>query len=302
MRSNCIDETGKSYGFLTVLYPEKTKTGRAGWKCKCVCGKEIIVRGSDLRANRYTSCGCQKGKKKAYDIANNKYGYLTAIKYEYSKNTKQFWSFSCECGKQIIRQKQLVVSGKIKSCGCKSLSLNSFNNRSFATIGETFGLQKVIKNISNENSFGKTKVLCKCIKCGLEKEWFLAELRHNPERSCICCLSYKEYQINCYLKEKNIHFKTQYVFNDLVSKNNRCLRFDFGILNDNNELKGLIEYNGEQHYKQLFYDTKKENFLSRQERDLQKINYCKKNSIPLLILNKNSSLFEEIDNFIKIIK
>ena len=49
------------------------------------------------------------------------------------------------------------------------------------------------------------------------------------------------------LTKYNINFIRQYKFNDLVSKNNICLRFDFAIVNDDGTLKYLIEYDGAQH-------------------------------------------------------
>jgi len=63
------------------------------------------------------------------------------------------------------------------------------------------------------------------------------------------------------------------------------LRFDFAIFNDTNTLRGLIEYNGEQHYE-------KNGFFNHngllQIHDKMKIEYCKNKNIPLLILNKNN--------------
>ena len=64
-----IDETGKTYGYLTVLRRgENTKDGRARWVCKCKCGNEVLVPVSYLTGNgnyHQTSCGCDR-KKKAF--------------------------------------------------------------------------------------------------------------------------------------------------------------------------------------------------------------------------------------------
>lgn len=49
MPSKLIDETGNVYGALTVISLTKDKNGRTAWLCKCKCGNEKIVRGSDLR-------------------------------------------------------------------------------------------------------------------------------------------------------------------------------------------------------------------------------------------------------------
>ena len=64
--SRFIDETGKTYGHLTVLSEdfdkEKEKNySRAFWKVKCDCEQQTIftVAGESLRQGLTTSCGCQ---------------------------------------------------------------------------------------------------------------------------------------------------------------------------------------------------------------------------------------------------
>ena len=53
------DIKGKRFGHLTVIErDENTKRGLVKWRCRCICGNEIIVRGTDLRRGRKKSCGC----------------------------------------------------------------------------------------------------------------------------------------------------------------------------------------------------------------------------------------------------
>ena len=61
-----IDETGKRYGYLTVLRRAEnvpSKDGRAQWVCRCKCGNEIITTGKLLRDGDKLSCGCMKKSK-----------------------------------------------------------------------------------------------------------------------------------------------------------------------------------------------------------------------------------------------
>ncbi len=54
-----IDLTGQRFGKLTVIERSaNSKDGKAYWKCKCDCGKETIVRSSNLRGGQVQSCGC----------------------------------------------------------------------------------------------------------------------------------------------------------------------------------------------------------------------------------------------------
>lgn len=57
--SKLIDLTGQRFGRLTVLERAKNdKLGRARWLCRCDCGKEKIVSGTNLRSGQTRSCGC----------------------------------------------------------------------------------------------------------------------------------------------------------------------------------------------------------------------------------------------------
>ena len=57
--SICIDLLGKRFGRLSVVKrAANSKRGQAMWACRCACGKEVIVIGTDLRRLHTTSCGC----------------------------------------------------------------------------------------------------------------------------------------------------------------------------------------------------------------------------------------------------
>ena len=54
-----IDETGNTYGLLTVIeYAGSSPKQDALWLCKCQCGNTKIVNGQDLRNGHTSSCGC----------------------------------------------------------------------------------------------------------------------------------------------------------------------------------------------------------------------------------------------------
>ena len=80
-------------------------------------------------------------------------------------------------------------------------------------------------------------------------------------------------------------FIAQYKFSDFVADiNNIPYRFDFGII-ENNSLKYLIEFDGEQHFyagNSLSSWNSIEEFNKTQERDKKKNNYCFAHNIPLI--------------------
>lgn len=61
--------------------------------------------------------------KNHYDISNKKFGMLTAIERDCSKNYKiAMWKCFCDCGKIKIISKNSLINGKTKSCGCNQYS------------------------------------------------------------------------------------------------------------------------------------------------------------------------------------
>lgn len=57
--ANFKDLTGQKFGRLTVMERSgKNKFNYATWRCKCECGKEIVVPGNALRNGNTKSCGC----------------------------------------------------------------------------------------------------------------------------------------------------------------------------------------------------------------------------------------------------
>ena len=54
------DLSGNYYEELKVLNFEELINHRSYWKCKCSCGKEIIVSSDNLKSGNTTSCGCKR--------------------------------------------------------------------------------------------------------------------------------------------------------------------------------------------------------------------------------------------------
>ena len=55
------DRTGQVHGLLTVVSENgRSKDGKVLWLCKCRCGAEVTVRGTDLGNKKTRSCGCLK--------------------------------------------------------------------------------------------------------------------------------------------------------------------------------------------------------------------------------------------------
>lgn len=82
------------------------------------------------------------------------------------------------------------------------------------------------------------------------------------------------------LKSEGILFEREYSFPDLKTLRGGRPRFDFAIFNDKGQLDCLIEYDGEQHFKQGSIYRQKD-FKYRTATDRQKNSYTLANDIPL---------------------
>lgn len=59
-----IDRTGYRYGKLTVIALAGQRKDKKLWLCKCDCGGEVLVSGSDLQTGNTQSCGSSIDKTK----------------------------------------------------------------------------------------------------------------------------------------------------------------------------------------------------------------------------------------------
>ena len=184
-----------------------------------------------------------------------------------------------------------IPSNHLQGHGCgKCGNSIKYNKEEFINIclkihGNIYNYDKV-KYLGN-----KEKVIITCDKHGDFKQ---TPHNHLHKQGCPKCKRSKgEIKVENYLIENNINFKPQYSFPDL--KNKRRLLFDFGVLDENNNLKYLLEFNGEQHYKfdNHFHKTE-EDFKKSKLRDNLKLDYCSKNNIPLFIIKYNEDIKEKM--------
>jgi hypothetical protein len=119
----------------------------------------------------------------------------------------------------------------------------------------------------------KTKIKIKHLKCG--NEYMVSPEKFIYGRRCPkCSKSHGEKFINEWLRVNNYNFESEVRFNDCRSK--QPLPFDFKVNFDNKFI--LIEYDGEQHFKDNYF----EDLNYRKIKDNIKTEYCIKNNIILI--------------------
>lgn len=139
-----------------------------------------------------------------------------------------------------------------------------------------------------ENRLSKITVMCECGE--LFTRSFKDIVGHDLYRCSKCSQSESlgEMKVREWLKEHKINFKTQYKFKDLKSDKNRPLPYDFAILDADNKVVKLIEYDGAYHFKPVTkgsvikMEKAVENLKVQMEHDKIKNDYAKSRNIPLL--------------------
>ena len=277
---------GKTFGRWTVL--EETnhrKNGLLLYLCKCECGTVREVAGYNLKKGLSTSCGCLRreraGLNNFEDLSGKTFDklYIIGKSPNKTKTGHLLWECRCECGKICERTTTSLRKNRGHSCGCYEMErLNSLQCENL--IGKKFRLLTVID--IDKNKIDSTKKrrywICKC-ECGNTISVPTNSLTGGHTSSCGCLkTSIGEYQIESILKENNVKYKKEYSIKELNYK-----RFDVAIINEEEKVIRLIEFDGKQHYKITGGAWEKSASLEeRQRKDKEKNQWATDHSIPLI--------------------
>ena len=133
---------------------------------------------------------------------------------------------------------------------------------------------------------GKDKILLKCNRC--QYEWLSGARNILKGRGCPKCnLNKGETLIKNILEDLKLNFKPQYIVKNLKTPNNGVPIFDFAIFNENNILKIIIEYDGEQHFNPIKKWGGEKRLIEQQKIDKFKNEYCIDNKIKMLRIKYN---------------
>lgn len=273
-----IDLLNQKIGKLLVIEEtNKRKNKSIVWKCLCDCGNIEEFSTKELRSDGIIQCHkCGKNRKPQTNLTENivgkKFNHLTVLeKSDKRIGGKIGYKCQCDCKDYniIYVTKTDLEKGYTKSCGCRKLK---------GRIGDIINNREIIdySNSFFEKSQKGTYYKVRCLLCGRE---YLATFNTLTRTiSCGCQKSIGEFNIAKILKDNNISFIKEYKFPDSL------LRYDFAILDLNNNIVRLIEFDGEQHYINHVKKTgwsSEINYQKTVEHDLIKNQMAINNHIPL---------------------
>jgi len=223
---------------------------------------------------------------KANEVHNNKYTY-EFVDYE-NIHTK----VSIYCSEHGIFNQ--TPNRHLVGNGCPSCN---FANRPLKSVSEKDIVNKFNKIHNNYYNYSKfiykgvkNKIIVICPKHG---DFECGISNHNKGRGCSKCKRSKgELAITIWLNSNNILFEAQKKFPNC--KNIRPLPFDFYV----SQYNLLIEYHGEQHFKQLTGNWKNHDLKYRQNLDRIKRNFALNNFNYLEITYKDN-INEKLNEYFK---
>lgn len=223
----------------------------------------------------------------------------------YNADRRVVYVCKCFCGTFFIASHKNLKSGVTKSCDClrNSRVIETNISRTDNIEGKIFGKLKVLSFYGYKKCYdGRQAALYECeCSCGRKCIKRGAYLRCGDTRSCGLCgmNSAGEAEIANILDEEQIEYIPQYSFEDCLSEKGYPLYFGFALFKNDN-LICLIEYDGEQHYKNKeSFNNFFGNFEIRHNRDLTKDAYCRNANAPLYRIRfdeKIQTRLEEILN------
>ena len=276
---------GQRFTRLLALFPVKIeKDTKPRWLCLCDCSNYVCVDATKLRRGNTRSCGClqkdtvsHRYDKQREEFIGTKHGRLTAIKFVGVENQASMYLFRCDCGKEIVCSAHSVKIGNTTSCGCKRKDMQADSINSF--IGRQFGKLHVDSFAGMNKHHGST-FWCTC-SCG-NRIIVSRNCLQRGQQSCGCLRSTGENNIEKILKEGNIPFKKQVNPPGLVSEFGGYPTYDFAILNEQEEIIRLIEFDGNQHIRPYDYFGGEEKFEKVKKNDSLKNEYALFHNIPLV--------------------
>lgn len=291
--SNDILPIGTKNGCLTVvdIIQNDKCTIYKDYKCQCKCGNNDIILDE-------------------FHFVRKKHRYCDAV-YDEGKHYNNLWY---ECGIRIKQKEEKYRKAKrIKESNYeKTLPYTIHESLEIMGIGEDKEyLHKGGRKIYFEL---RKSYKCRCYLCGKEFLFHYDDFKIRNDEYGYKALDgyYSRAYCNCHeissfqwrtidiLNKYNVKYRVEVSFEDLYGIGNKNhLRYDFAIFDDDNNIKYLIECQGEQHYKPVaeFGGTKQ--YEKQRENDELKREYANENNIFLLEIPYTCNTYEKEEKFLK---
>lgn len=216
-------------------------------------------------------------------IKDNSQCILLSTAADY-KNNRSKLKLVCSCGDYFTRDyhtiKESVKDGK--NVLCKKCAYGHVKRQELDKIALDNSCTVLDVELSDNRILAKNKITIQC-ECSNIFTTKVSHFTHHGTTRCKTCTgktSKAELKIASILDNNNIHYKKEYTFDDLKGSV-KLLPFDFAIFDSNNILKGIIEFDGKQHFEAIEMFGGEHGLKILQTNDRKKDQYCLNNNIKL---------------------
>ncbi len=173
---NAQDLTGKQFGdwFVVSRRPNRT-SGNCVWLCRCSCGRELDVLGTNL--TRGLTSRCNKCRTAVEDLTGRLFGEYTVLERGPDRGGVPSWLCRCSCGSEFEVLGANLRSGHSQNCrNCKFMDLT----------GQRFGRLTAVRRVGKTANC-QSLWACRC-DCDpqVEKTINASCLRSGGTQSCGC--------------------------------------------------------------------------------------------------------------------
>lgn len=283
------------------------KSKKIRHKCPICESKEWYALPKNILNKASTKCsschlasigGINKYSDEDYQRLKNEKGIKIKNTEEYIDNSTPIYHTCPECNIDVKVRPNKVLGDWSMCEPCSYVKRGEGRMRTDAevkAIVEEFGG----KWIGGEY-LGKDSVLTFECECGSEFNKRFSDFSHGWVRCSKCAdsISTGEYSIQKWLLEKGLNFTPQKKFDELRGKRNMPLFYDFSIDDENGQPILLIEYDGEHHFKPMYYrfPTKakaEQDFERVKKYDEIKNEFADSKNIPIIRLSSKD--YEKLD-------
>lgn len=218
---------------------------------------------------------------KYIDLKDQIFGKLKVLEKDNLRKTNSgsYWICKCECGNIKSIKSSSLRRREIQSCGClrnqRIAEAKKLKSES-EMLNKKFGKLTVKSRSERKGKDGELYWICEC-DCGEIIEVLGHSLKRKDGNQTVSCGCYHRSigatKILTLLTDNNINFIEEYSFIDLPKS-----RYDFAII-ENNQIIRLIEFDGEQHFKNI---PRWGGLELQQKRDNIKNEYAISHNIPLV--------------------
>lgn len=292
-----IDMTGNRYDHLVVskMLFNYNANGDTFCECVCDCGNVYIIGAKHLRnKSAYPkNCGCLRNQHRIeqanmarIDLTGKRFGRLVVKEMIYENNKQTLAKCICDCGNYITTKAVYLNNGDTKSCGCLQRDMASISNtKDYSGIRSAYGVEILSRAIQTKR--GVWLWNCKCGECGGVFVALPAKILSGHATSCGCIRrSSGEKLIKELLDSLDVSYVQEKRFGDCIDV--KPLPFDFYLP----EYNTVIEFQGEQHFRQIDWFGDYAAFETRQQHDIIKKEYCISKGITFVEVFFNESADE----------